>query len=113
MTEGTAIELAKQKMKESGEENYILRFRHFQLPPISKVELNAYNELLILIRPEPYVKMYSKTGIYNSQDTKINEMQYLHQGATIIINQDYKNHLQVKVLQVIPKNTTQDGRDNR
>jgi len=104
MTEGLAIELAKQKMLELGVgENYLIRFRHFQIAPLSQVKLKGFNELLILVRPDYNVKVYSKAGIYNEQDNGINEMQYVHRGVTVIFNQKKDAYLQVKVLQVIPK----------
>lgn len=104
MTEGLAIEVAKQKMLELGaHENYLIRFRHFQLAPMSEIKLNGYNELLILIRPQSHVIVQSKAGIYNEQDTGINEMQYVHRGLVKISNQQKADYLHVKVLQVIPK----------
>ncbi|MBL4862834.1 MAG: hypothetical protein JKY09_07455 [Crocinitomicaceae bacterium] len=104
MTEGLAIEIAKQKMMELGVgENYLIRFRHIQLAPLSKLELKGHNELLILIHPDPYLKVYSKAGIYNQKDDGINEMQYMHRGLTVIFNQGTEYYLQVKVLQVIPR----------
>ena len=104
MTEGFALELAKQTMNELGVgENYLIRFRHFQIPPASKIELKAQNELLIIIKPNRFLKVYSKAGIYNELDNRINEMQYIHRGRTTIINQLKKDYLQVKILQVIPK----------
>jgi hypothetical protein len=104
MTEGLAIELAKRKMEELGNgENYLVRLRHFQIAPVSKVELKADNELFILIAPDEQVKVFSKAGVYNILDNKINEMQYLHRGNICIINQSTKTFIQVKFLQVIPK----------
>lgn len=112
MTEGLAIEIAKQMMQEQGvNDQYIYRYRHFQLAPLGKLELKGHNELLILIRPDEQVKAYSKAGIYNVLDTRINEMQYLHRGVVTIINQSRDRYLQVKLLQVIPKlNTVRNGR---
>jgi len=104
MTEGMALELAKQTMKELGVgENYLIRFRHFQIPPSSKIELKSQNELLIIIKPFKYLKVYSKAGIYNELDNRINEMQYIHRGVTTLINQMKEGYLQAKLLQVIPK----------
>jgi len=112
MTEGLAIEIAGQMMQEQGiGDQYIFRYRHFQLSPLGKVEMKGHNELIILIRPDDLLEAYSKAGIYNVQDERINEMQYLHRGVVTMINQSDKQHLQVKVLQVIPKlNTLRNGR---
>ena len=104
MTEGLAIELAKRKMEElSVGENYLLRLRHFQIAPVSKLELKASNELFILLDPDSMIKVFSKAGVYNVQDNKINEMQYLHRGHITVINQGRRAFLHVKFLQVIPK----------
>lgn len=106
MTTGLAIELAERLMQEMGfEKNYQIKFRHFQIPPTAKIEINLQNQVLILIAPDLYVNMYSKSGIYNTLDKGIKEMQYIHKGATVIANQKKDERIQVKVLQVIPKKT--------
>lgn len=112
MTEGLAIEIAKQMMQEQGVgDQYIFRFHHYQIAPLRKLEIKGHNELIILIRPDQQLKAYSKAGIYNLLDTRINEMQYLHRGIVTLINQSKEMQLQVKLLQVIPKlNTARNGR---
>lgn len=103
MTEGTAIEFARLTMKELGVGDcYTLRYRQIQLPPFRKVELKATNEVIILIKPSYFLKAYSKTGILNLRDRLINEHQYIHRGKTVLINENGKRHIQVKILQVIP-----------
>lgn len=103
MTEGTAIEFARIKMKELGVGlNYTLRYRELQISPFRKVELNASNELIILIKPNYYLKAFSKSGILNHRDHLINEQQYIHRGITVLINENEKNPIHVKLLQVIP-----------
>jgi hypothetical protein len=103
MTEGTAIEFARRKMHELGVgDNYTLRYRKIQIPPIRKVELEAFNELIIVIKPSYHLKVYSKAGILNLRDKKINEHQYLHRGKTWLINQSGKYHINATILQVIP-----------
>lgn len=110
MTEGTAIEIAKKMMLELGiGDDYIFRYRHFQIAPQKEVKIKGYNELYILLHPEADLKAYSKAGIYNIQDKGINEMQYVHRGYITLINQGKGAYLQVKVLQVIPK-LKKDGR---
>lgn len=103
MTEGTAIEFARLTMKELGVgECYTLRYRQIQIPPFRKVELNATNEIIILIKPSYFLKAYSKAGILNRTDRLINEHQYIHRGKTILINQNGRTYLNVTILQVIP-----------
>ena len=107
MTEGLAIELAKRKMEELGVgENYLLRLRHFQIGSLSKLELDGENHLYILVDPDNLTKVYSKAGVYNVLDEKLNEMTYLHRGK-ITVNNQGGGYLQVKFLQVIPKNKEQ------
>ncbi len=112
MTEGLAIEIAKQMMQEQGvNDQYIYRYRHFQLAPLKELELKGHNELILLIRPDQQVLAFSKAGIYNVQDSSINEMQYIHRGVVTIVNQSKEQFIQVKILQVIPKlNTVRNGR---
>ena len=104
MTEGLAIEIAKQKMQQLGNgKEYLFHLRHLQISPLTQVKLKAQNELFILIKPPDDVKVYSKAGIYNMMDTDINEMQYVHRGLTTVFNQHKQDHLHVKFLQVTPK----------
>lgn len=103
MTEGTAIEFARVTMKELGVGTaYTLRYRELQIPSFRKVELNASNELIILIKPNYYLKAFSKAGIFNHRDSLINEQQYIHRGKTVLINENEGNPIHVKLLQVIP-----------
>ncbi len=104
MTEGIAIEIAKQKMLELAVgENYILRYRHFNLLAGVEITIKADNDLMLLLCPDDNVSVNSKTGWYNVQDHSLNEMQYIHTGKITVKNQSENSALQVKFLQVIPK----------
>lgn len=104
MTEGLAIEIAKQMMKEQGiGDQYIIRFRHFLIPTSGTLEIKAHNELFILLRPEYLFSVSSMAGTYNLADIRINEMQYLHRGLITIVNKSKGTPVFVKMLQVIPK----------
>ena len=103
MKEGTAIEFARITMKELGVgTDYTIRYRELQITSFRKVELKASNELIILINPPIYLKAYSKAGIINRRDDLINEQQYIHRGKTVLINENGKSSIHVKLLQVIP-----------
>ena len=102
MTEGLAIEIAKKKMQELGSgDNYLIRLRHIQLAPEQQLLIKGFNELLILIEPSSDLYVFSKAGIYDINDTGINEMQYIHRGETTLKNQNALEVLHVKLLQII------------
>ncbi|MBL4862070.1 MAG: hypothetical protein JKY09_03515 [Crocinitomicaceae bacterium] len=103
MNEGTAIEIAKQKMRELGicENDYIFRYRHLRIDPLEKRILKGENNLFILISPSYYVKITSKAGEYNMLDTGINEMQHVHRGLITVENLSEKQ-LDVRFIQIIP-----------
>lgn len=102
MTEGTAIEFAKLKMRELGVgDNYILRYRHIRLDPSEKIKVKGENHMYLLIDPEDLIKVSSKAGIYDVQDTAINELQHVHRGLIEVENLDLVR-VSARFLQVIP-----------
>lgn len=103
MEEGTGIAIAKSKMKELGiaEEDYLIRYRHFRLDPSEKRHVAGDNHHYILIYPYYNVKVESKMGIYDMEDDGVNEMQHVHTGKILLENQS-KNRMDVKFIQVIP-----------
>ena len=104
MTEGLAIEIARQMMQEQGvNENYTFRLRHFQLAALATLKIRAHNELYILLNPDNQIRVSSKAGTFNLTDARINEMQYIHRGVITLINQSKGIPTHVKMLQVIPK----------
>ena len=114
MNEGTAIEIAEQKMKELGiGKDYIIRYRHLMLDPQQKKEIKGENHLYILIQPNSGIMVASKAGIFNMGDTGINEQQYIHRGL-ILIESFLKSRIDVKFIQVIPlqKKTEEQKKTN-
>jgi hypothetical protein len=102
MTEGLAIEIAKQIMKEQGVgESYLLRFRHFQIQPSKQVKIKSPYKS-ILLTPDIDTRMSSRTGLFDQRDAGNAEMQYVHSGLITIDNLNVKLPIQVKILQVIP-----------
>ena len=102
MNEGTAIDIAKGKMKELGVgDDYIIRYRHLRLDPHEKIEIKAYNEYYILTAPHYRIKITSKTGIYDMRDNGLNEMQHMHSGSIQLQNQA-SWRLNIRFIQVIP-----------
>ncbi len=105
MEEGTAILIAKCKMQELGIEDYLLRYRHLKLDDNETLEIRSEHHLYILVTPKHFIKVESKTGIYDTQDEGLNELQYVHRGIIKVINR-YPRQIDVRFLQVIPKRKT-------
>ncbi|MEZ4921874.1 MAG: hypothetical protein R2780_01770 [Crocinitomicaceae bacterium] len=108
MREGTAIEIAKSKMKELGVgKKYILRYRHFVLDSLEKKQIRSENHLFILIGENEEVKIESKAGIFDMTDEGINEQQHVHRGLIKLENFD-KRIQHIRFIQVIPKTEKED-----
>lgn len=105
MTEGLAIEIAEQMMRERGIgcENYLLRYRHLVLGISETRQVSGKSDLYILLSPVPLVRVYSRSGVYDTT-VLLNEAQYVHTGNFTVTNLEMKSVVQVKFLQVIPKN---------
>lgn len=106
MTEGLAIEIAESMMRERGIkcEDYLLRFRHLILNYSEIRELSAKSELYILLSPVSLIRVFSRSGVYDTT-VLLNEAQYVHTGQITVTNLEQKTVVHVKFLQVIPKNT--------
>lgn len=103
MNEGTALELARQIMRERGYiESYSVKYRHFQMAPKKEVTLKMENQLIFLIKPTYYMEVRSQTGYFNRQDRTTNEQQYVHTGLTKITNTNSRSYMNAFVIQVIP-----------
>lgn len=105
MTEGLAIEIAEQMMRERGVgcENYLLRYRHLVLRGEETRPVSGKSDLYILLSPVPFVRVYSRSGVYDTT-VLLNEAQYVHTGNFTITNLENTLVAHVKFLQVIPKN---------
>ncbi len=105
MTEGLAIEIAENMMRERGIkcEDYLLRFRHLILNGNETRGISANGELYFLLSPVSMVRVFSRSGVYDTT-VLLNEAQYVHSGEITVTNLD-KGLVHVKFLQVIPKNT--------
>lgn len=102
MNEGTAIEIARCKMKELGiGKRYVLRYRHFRLDANESTTIKGENNLYILIEPSDLLRVSSKAGIYNMSDAGANELQHVHRGLIKVFN-SASVRLDARFLQVIP-----------
>lgn len=105
MNEGTAIEMAKEKMKEQCVEEFILRYRHFRLDANEKRVVRAENQVFVLTYPFYNLKLKSKSGLYDLADDGLNELQHVHTGIIELENQS-SVRLDVKFIQAIPIHKT-------
>ncbi|MFA6923611.1 MAG: hypothetical protein WC223_05085 [Bacteroidales bacterium] len=103
MTTELALEYIPRRMSEMGHDNnYILRFRHLILKPSEKIEIDASNQLFILVEEPQDISIDSLSGIFDLSIQNTNEMQYEHQGIISIRNlAEVARH--VRFIQVIPR----------
>jgi len=102
MNTGFAIDYIPRRMRELGfYNNYITRWRHFQIDAGASLRIDADNEFFMLLNPNRNISVRSKFGVYDLTDSAINEMQYEHRGK-IDVQNNSKNILMVLFIQVIP-----------
>lgn len=102
MNTAFALDFIPRRMKELGYDlNYMTRWRHLQIDPNGVIGFNADNEYYYLISPSPLIAVKSKSGIYNLNDTALNEMQYEHKGKIKILNRSSSPQF-AEFIQVIP-----------
>jgi len=98
-----AIDYIPRRMRELGfNDNYLTRWRHFQIDPNGLLKIDADNEFLMLIEPDESLLVRSKFGVFDLRDTAINEMQYEHRGKIYVRNRNSEISLLVLFIQVIP-----------
>lgn len=104
MTEEFALAYIPERMEELGyAKNYLPpKFRHFSLYAGEKRTIDAYNEYFMLIEADKEISVSSEFGMYDINDTTINEQLYEHQGKIILTN-NAKTVKQIIFIQVIPK----------
>lgn len=97
-----ALDFIPRRMRELGYgDNYIIRWRHFQLEPYQSLKIDGDNEYYLLINPDENVKVRSKAGVFDLTDEAINEQQYEHRGK-IQIKSILKATQLILFIQVIP-----------
>lgn len=98
-----ALDFIPRRMKELGyEDNYITRWRHFQLDVGEILKLDDNNEYYLLIEPHVSLQVKSKTGAYDISDISINEFQYEHKGKVTVKNSSDTEIITALFIQVIP-----------
>ena len=85
MTETLAFELAARRMRDRGiGTEYYTCFEHFVLQPNTTMEIEAYNQLFILLDDVSDVSITSDFGFYDLSDSTANELNHEHQGSIFI-----------------------------
>jgi hypothetical protein len=104
MTETLAFELAARRMKDRGiGTEYYTYFGHYVLQPNASMEIDAYNQLFILLDDVSDISIASDFGFYDLSDLTANELNHEHSGS-IFINNYSATITHIKFLQIIPKN---------
>lgn len=105
MTVAFALDFIPRRMKELGYgDEYITRWRHFQVEHGVILKLDASNEYYFLIYPPQGIVVRSKKGSFDVLDPLLNEMQYEHSGKIEVINTSGDNKM-VLFIQVIPNHS--------
>ncbi len=80
---------------------YYIEFRHLVLQPGQHKDIEAYNDLMVLVEPVEGVNIKSDFGLFDLSFDRIDELQYVHQGFISIHNYSPSlNHVQF--VQVTP-----------
>jgi hypothetical protein len=117
-----ALEYIPRRMKELGHgSDYYLRFKHLVIADEEVLEIDAYNQLYILIEENYDVIIESDFGYFDLNNKFLNEVSYEHQGKIVItsaVQEDLgkigkgQSGTTLKFIQVIPKHNTKDKHAN-
>lgn len=112
MTEPFALQYIPRRMKQLGYgDDYFLAFRHFIIPALDSLDINAGDELFIQLSPlgnlrtdELRITVESEFGFFDEGAGGANEMVYEHRGRIRITNLSDTDTGHIQFIQVIPKN---------
>lgn len=97
-----ALAFIPRRMRELGYgDNYIIRWRHFQLERQQIFKIDADNEYFMLINPNSNFAVRSKAGVFDLLDEAIDEQKYEHRGKIQVKNRAKETQL-ILFIQVIP-----------
>lgn len=80
---------------------YYIEFRHLVLQPSEHRDIEAYNDLYVLVEPVENVNIKSDFGLFDLSFDRTDELQYVHQGFISIHNYS-SNIAHVQFVQVTP-----------
>ena len=81
--------------------DYYIEFRHLVMQAGEVREIEAYNDIYVLVEAIPKVSIKSDFGIFDLEYETIDELQYAHQG-TITIENFSDDFSHVQFIQVTP-----------
>ncbi|PWV45933.1 hypothetical protein C7475_112151 [Chitinophaga sp. S165] len=84
-------------------DRYNLLLRHIVLSSGSKIDIDAYNQLWVLIEPVEMVEIISNTGYFDLSLNLSNELQYEHTGIIEIKSYAGDRAVHVRFVQAVPK----------
>lgn len=104
MTPDIALFIIPRDMRALGymRDMYITNFRHYVIKGGATLNIKADNEFFYLVRHALGVNITSDFGVFDFNDTGINELQHKHQGNITIKNYT-KKPVRLKFIQVILK----------
>lgn len=82
--------------------NYTFRVRHLVLLPGEQRELEAWNELFLLLESCCDVRISSGFGVYDPAERSLSEQQHEHRGLITLTNTSASAIVNLQFLQVIP-----------
>lgn len=101
MTINLALEYIPRRMKELGYgKAYHIRFRHLLLQAQQILDLDATNQIYLLVEEVEDISVQSDSGTFDLSLSNINEFQYEHQGRITIENQSTQTR-HVRFIQII------------
>jgi hypothetical protein len=108
MTIDLALEYIPKRMTELGyaKEDYALKIRHLVFEPGEQGNIDAYNQLYILVEEAEDISVNSELGRFDLSSLNTNEMQYEHQGQIKIKNQSVQVR-HIRFIQIIFKTNIQ------
>jgi hypothetical protein len=95
-----ALDYIPRRMREMGfGDRYVTRYRHLRLNDAESIIIKAHNQLLLFIEvsaasglyvirgdPSDGIKIESERGVFDINDTTINEQQHEHSGEVKVSN---------------------------
>ncbi|HEV8283821.1 MAG TPA: hypothetical protein VGQ09_05910 [Chitinophagaceae bacterium] len=97
------IEYIPRRMKELGYgTDYHLRIKYLSLAPSEVRNVEAYNQLLILVEVGNNAKIESEMGTFDYTDINLRENQFEHTGLITVTNKSV-DIVNIQYIQVIPK----------
>ncbi|HJV19389.1 MAG TPA: hypothetical protein VJ552_05870 [Sediminibacterium sp.] len=102
MSPAIVMEYIRFRAKELGlGEAYILRMKHFAIPPQQQLNLHTSKDFYVMIEMPEDLRVESDRGVYDLSELDQSEQEYEHRGTIQISNLfNFTNHL--KMIQVIP-----------